>query len=392
MPNFTNYADLLERLESRNLDIRAKRCVVVRNRNASCRRCAQACASGCISLFENDLSIDVSKCIGCGTCASVCPSGAIVARGPDDPTLAKEALRALRRTRGDVVFACADVCEAADGLFDPDRVVQVACLGRIEESLLSVLFATGAHRIRLVSGACTACDHRAASTAIESVAASIETLLEAWNVDARFELSRTFPSSCKLRGDAGYDHKRREFLLALKDEAVDTAHEVVEYGIDGFFDPGGKNASRFEHVASDGMLPRCVPSRRRTLLEALSCWGEPDDVMIATRMWGHAVIDESKCSSCTMCAVFCPTGALSKYADGERLGLSHAPGLCSKCRCCEDICPAGAIRISDEVFARDMQAGVVERHPLKDVSDEKGGPDAIRNSMKKMIRTEYLYG
>ena len=392
MLNLTDYAGLLERLQSRNLAVHAKRCVVVRNRNATCRRCAEVCASGCISLDGNDLLVDTSKCIGCGTCATVCPSGAIVARGPDDRALAEEALATLRAAGDEVVFACAPLAEAADGLFDPDRVVQVACLGRVEESLVAVLSAAGARRVRLVSLDCAACPHRAAAVAVRSVRDSCAVLFAAWGRETKVELSRKFPASCRLKGAAAYDSKRREFFLALRDEAVDTAHEVVDYGVDEFFDPGGRKTPRFDHVTPDGTLPHHAPSRRRVLLEALDAWGEPEDVMVGTRLWGHAVIDEQACSSCTMCAVFCPTAALSKFQDGESRGLAHAPGLCSKCRCCEDICPAHAIHISDEVFARDILDGVVERHPLQDRSDEKGGPDAIRNSMKKQIRTAYLYG
>ena len=87
---------LLERLQGRRLSVRGSRCVIVRNRNASCRRCAEACTSRCIVLKGNELAVDPERCIGCGTCATVCPTGALESREPNDRDLLKRALEVLR--------------------------------------------------------------------------------------------------------------------------------------------------------------------------------------------------------------------------------------------------------------------------------------------------------
>ena len=67
----SNLMELFEKLESQNITVHQNRCVTVRNRNASCMRCAEACTSGCISYDDNTIIIAPEKCVGCGTCATV---------------------------------------------------------------------------------------------------------------------------------------------------------------------------------------------------------------------------------------------------------------------------------------------------------------------------------
>ena len=50
-----------------------------------------------------------------------------------------------------------------------------------------------------------------------------------------------------------------------------------------------------------------VALTRERLLNNLATLGEPQDIMIETRLWGHVIIDPELCSSCQMCATFCPT-------------------------------------------------------------------------------------
>ena len=79
----------LQALQSDHVHVCQERCLLVRNRNAECLRCAQACTSGCISYNEQTkmLDIDQTRCVGCGTCATACPTCALEARDPNDTEL-----------------------------------------------------------------------------------------------------------------------------------------------------------------------------------------------------------------------------------------------------------------------------------------------------------------
>ncbi|MFQ9179528.1 MAG: 4Fe-4S binding protein [Eggerthella lenta] len=66
---------------------------------------------GCIALVDGELRVDASKCVGCGTCATVCPTSALEAQ-LSDAQLAQACLSAV----GDeVVVACEQLRRAAAG-------------------------------------------------------------------------------------------------------------------------------------------------------------------------------------------------------------------------------------------------------------------------------------
>ena len=152
-------------------------------------------------------------------------------------------------------------------------------------------------------------------------------------------------------------------------------------------------------VGEDGTLPHFLPERRGRLLLALSNMGEPDDVMIDTRLFGHVIIDPEKCTSCQMCATFCPTEAIHKFGDaataaetGKPFGIDHYTGRCVQCRCCEDICPTGALTLSTDVFAADVtKRGRSERIPMKPRARKVNDPKSIVNAMSALLNVPNVY-
>ena len=123
---------LLDDVDGAAIKVRQDRCAKVRNRNVECLKCADACTSGCISLVEGKLVVDASKCVGCGTCATVCPTCALEARNPSDAELLHECIQAARDNR--LVIACDQVVQALKGIVAEDSLVSVVCLGRMDES------------------------------------------------------------------------------------------------------------------------------------------------------------------------------------------------------------------------------------------------------------------
>ena len=140
---------------------------------------------------------------------------------------------------------------------------------------------------------------------------------------------------------------------------------------------------------ADGTLPHFVPDRRERLLDALADLGEgPSDsqAMARTRLWGHVVIDTDRCTSCRMCATFCPTGAIVKFdAPDGTFGVDHYAADCVKCLCCQAICRTQAIVVEDAVPANVLVNAVPERHVMRPVRVPKGGVHSIMNSMRDLL-------
>lgn len=416
----------LERLEGYGLAVHPERCVRVRNRHASCARCAEACTSGALSLRDGALTVDEALCVGCGTCATVCPTCAIEARHPVDGELLAAAHCALRagskavqdkdasrRADGEagggqvceaaaagkgheVVFACHRALEQAPVACAEAGAIELACLSRMEESLAMRLFADGAQRIRLLHGACEGCPRENGFTSVQLVRDTVDSLLETWGLNCEYDVQQV---DSEAKGDAGASGgSLRDCAEApavpatsaacgatsVEQSAADTAEPAARA-------TGGVHAAsalrKPAHVQADGTLPHFVPLRRHALLDALADLGSPVRPDLDTRLWGHVSIDMSACRSCKMCAVFCPTGALQKYVgeDGHG-GVEHYPAECVHCGLCQDICPVQAITSSTAVPTSMLADGKTERYPMPDPAWTTG-PDQILRKMTPQIHS-----
>ena len=393
-----NILGLFEKLESQSLAVQPSRCVVVRNRNASCRRCAEACPTGAIRVEGNDLAVAPEHCVGCGTCATVCPTAALESKKPDDKELLRAAVAAMQANDGAAVIMDAAMQAVAEGKYDPAKVVVVKSLGRVDESLIAVLAAGGATSIVLVAGPvedASAASDRTAQLVCDTAAL----LLETWGSDVSVKLTSKLPRSVRRTEPAEFDTGRRGFFSSVRDEARAAAAITAEHVVREKLGAEEPEEPKFAKVAEDGTLPHFLPERRGRLLLALSNLGSPEDVMINTRLFGHVIIDGEKCTSCQMCATFCPTEAIRKFGDaataaetGKPFGIDHYTGRCVQCHCCEDICPTGALTLSTDVFATDVtKRGRSERIPMKPRKRKVNDPKSIVNAMSDLLGVPNVY-
>ncbi|MCU7583911.1 4Fe-4S binding protein [Adlercreutzia muris] len=387
-------------VDSAAIRVHRERCAKVRNRNVACLKCAVACTSGCIALVEGELVIDAARCVGCGTCATVCPTCALESLNPGDAELAGACLSAVRDGR--VVVGCGLALEALDGLVDSAAVVPVVCAGRVDESLLCTLAARGVREATVLCGRCDRCAQRHGAATAVLVAETAQTLLDAWGASLVVRVTDEVPQFLLAEGVTAAEaaRARDDFFaegracvpvvregdaaadgvvseggprpvgrgpVSLSSPEAEAADTTVGPGLRFFWNSGHsrKVASHSLHVMKDGTLPHFVPDRRERLLDALAALGEPAAPSVACRLAGAVVIDGAKCVSCRMCATFCPTGAIAKFdeADGA-LGVAHTPADCVKCGSCRDICPTQAITILDEVRTDWLVDGTCHRYPM----------------------------
>ena len=420
----------LQALQSDHVHVCQERCLLVRNRNAECLRCAQACTSGCISYNEQTkmLDIDQARCVGCGTCATACPTCALEARDPNDTELLACLQGALKASASKRV---AIVCEKA-GIAHNECTVRLTCLGRIDESALIQLAAWGAREVTLTCGACNACEHKPGRTVVEEVCESANTLLGLWDGTMYVELKEVGPAAeptglpaQETRADRTATHGKiaqvdQQIQTACADRtatqsAIEQVNQLIQSAGAGKVaehDTATRDGDRPNlsaeasddkaaatdqvdrplkrlKVMADGTLPHFVPDRRERLLDALADLGEGptnSQTMARTRLWGHVVIDTDKCTSCRMCATFCPTGAIVKFdAPDGTFGIDHYAADCVKCLCCQTICRSQAIVVEDTVPANVLVNAVPERHVMHPVRVPKGGVHSIMNSMRDLL-------
>ena len=357
MPNLVDIVEVAEALESKAVYLASDRCVVVRNRHASCAKCADACPTGSVFAANNVLELDGEGCVACGACTTVCPVEALIPLRPLDEDLASSVASAVAATGGKAVFACARI--ASKRLADPAKYAEVPCLARMEESVLLGLAARGVEDIVLVDGTCATCKFRSNVPGIDATVASANQLLAAQGSPIRVERASAFPDDVLLEDARSLlGASRRGFFSQAKGTALDAAGKTVEVA---FKKTGMANVPSLRdrlRMSDAGTLPQFNPVRRMHVLDAMDSLGPSVAPEIDTRLFGSVHVDAEACSSCGMCAVFCPTGALKKSdlvpEEGEGSFLEFSAADCVQCNLCADACLKDCLTVSPIVATEEL--------------------------------------
>ena len=359
MPNIAEIIEIAEVLGDRPVVPVADRCVVVRNRNASCRKCLDACIADAIEIHNNALSIDAAACVGCAACTVVCPTEAIVPVDPPDDELTQLGHEALDAAgQGRAVVACARI--ASKGIADPRKFAEVSCMARVDESALLDFASAGADDILLVDGTCRTCKYRATSAGVDETVAQANNLLSLCGSDSQVRRASEFPEDLALEDPSSLlGEARRGFFTSASSWTANAAGKTADLVIRKNLGAKQSKTLRERLNAAGGTLPQFDEHRRAQVLDAMDRLGVPAGETMQSRLFGSVSIDISKCNACGMCAVFCPTGALKKSAikvqpnaDGTTDGgsfLEFQAADCTQCNLCVDACMKKCITVSDEV-------------------------------------------
>lgn len=380
-----NILGVLAAVDSTAIVVHQERCAKVRNRNVECLKCAQACTSGCIAMVDGQLQVDDAKCVGCGTCATVCPTCALEARNPTDAELLRACLQARRGDEVTIVCEQLRRAGAKAQVLDEQAVACVVCLGRVEESLLAGLVAQGVGQVHLACGNCAQCEQKQGLSTAQTVVKSAQALLKSWGSAADVRVEEGLPVSVRAANasEAAVQHAIDTYFATLQKNEPLGARQQQDVS---------RETSAPLRVMKDGTLPHFVPDRRESLLNALAQIGEPCADSLETRLWGCVVIDGAKCSSCRMCATFCPTGAIRKFDNEDAtFGVDHFPGDCVKCGSCRDICPEEAILLLDQVKPAYILEGARHHYVMQPRAVETGNAQQIVNTMRERMKGSDIF-
>lgn len=297
-----------------------------------CQLCRDSCPVRAISMDGERVTIDANLCLGCGACLAVCPRGAV-----SFPTFSLEELdmemAGLLDAPGELLeprilaFTC-ETClsrnDSAGGyqLRYPSNVLplKVPCLAMASPWVILRAFDRGAQGLALVSakGAC-----RAGLPAAEwrGNVEFVQALLARWNIEA--ERIQLFEVQEDNKTDLGRELQRfADRVAALPPTPLRRGGHCVSF-IDMYPLP-----VLIEHMANELM---------RTLDGTVSTGAVP---------FGKIALDEAQCTGCGLCALNCPTDALTVLTDDDgdyELLFQH--GLCVACGVCVDACPENCIRL-----------------------------------------------
>jgi ferredoxin len=320
-------------------EYKEKICAHARSEITGCTKCIDVCSTQAISsdLEENRVKIEPHLCMGCGGCATVCPSGAMTYAYPrvsDMGVRIKAVLNTYREAGGE--SACLLFHNTTDGR---ELIARLARRGK----------GLPAHVIPLEVFHVT-------SLGVDLMLGSIA--LGA----ARFAVLSAGSEA------AGY-HEALERQMRLAQEIIsglglgEGRFELVQAS-----DPGRLEAAVWPAVKPRTLSPatfNLTNDKRATLdfvfdhLLRHAAERKEQIPLPADAPYGAVVVDKQKCTMCLACVGACPEGALIDAKDKPQLRFIERN--CVQCGLCAKTCPEDAISLQPRLLlgASATQAVVV---------------------------------
>jgi len=337
-------------------------CAHSRSEITGCNRCIEICSTQAIRADGDHVKVDPHLCMGCGACATVCPSGAMSYQYPrvaDRGAQVKQLLSAYRQAGGTdacIVFhdgeagrsVLAAAAAAGEGL--PARALPLETwhIASIGLDLLLPAVAFGASQVVVLA---------AGDADREYVAALREQMAIGQSI---------------LSG-LGYSGKHFALVEADDARALEAAFRALEPALTapapGTFLLGNDKRTAIEFAVEH--LARHAPA-------------PVDEIALpAGSPFGEIRVDRDKCTMCMACVGSCPESALMDGVDQPLLKFLERN--CVQCGLCEATCPEEAIALSPRLLltADVREARVVNRtEPFHCVSCGKAfGTKQIVQSM-----------
>ena len=352
-------------------------CAHSRSKKTGCNKCIDICSANAISSAGDIVKVDPHLCMGCGACATVCPSGAMSYQYPlvaDRGAQLKTLLNTYRvAAKGQGSPPVVLFHNATDG---GDAIVALAKSGaglpanmlpldtwHVASTGLDVLFgaiAYGAGHVAVLAAGSEAPQY---IDALKAEMALGETILHALGfAGSHFSLLQT--------GDGV------NFAAALQN-IVPGETVPVPAGFNLSNDKRGTLEFAIEHFMRHAKtMPAQIP-------------------LLSGSLFGAVVVDKQKCTMCMACAGACPESALMDGGDTPQLKFLERN--CVQCGLCEKTCPENAISLFPRLLLNDTRKAEVvlnDAEPFDCISCGKaiGTRQMIDNMLGKLAGHSMFQG
>jgi ferredoxin len=337
-------------------------CAHSRSKKTGCNKCIDICSTSAIVSDGNKVKVDPFLCMGCGACATVCPSGAMTYQYPRVSDRGAQ-LRALVNAYSTaapksvaplILFHSATdgrdaLATMARGL--PAHVLPLAAwhVASVGLDVLLGAIAYGAGGVVILAAGSEAPQYAEATKAEMAIA---ETILHALGyMGTHFSWLDASVAETKIWNAPAADAVNTKATFHLSNDKRST----IEFAV--------------EHLLQHAKL-------------------KPPEVKLpAGALFGNVIVDQKKCTLCLACAGACPESALMDGADVPRLNFIERN--CVQCGLCVTTCPENAITLSPRLLlteARRQSVVLNESEPFNCISCNKalGTKAMIDNMLSKL--------
>jgi len=301
---------------------KASICAHSRSRKEGCNLCIDVCSTAAIAPDGDHVRVEPHLCMGCGGCATVCPSGAMSYAYPSVPDLGSR-VRTLLAT-----YAKAGGRDACPLLHAEAARPAIAALARRARGLPARVIPLEVHHVASVGLDVwlAALAHGASQVAVLATGAEAPSYREA--------LVHQMRIADAIAQALGYQGEHFRVFDAADGAALDAAlwswPPALGVRVPATFaltaDKRTTAALAVEHLARHAPTPQ-----REIALPA----GAP---------YGTIAVNKDACTMCLACVGACPVGALQGGQEAPQLRFIEAK--CVQCGICAATCPEHAITLS----------------------------------------------
>jgi len=304
---------------------KASICAHSRSRQRGCDLCIDVCSTAAIAADGDHVKVEPQLCMGCGACATVCPSGAMSYAYPAVPDLGAQ-IRALLAT-----YAKAGGRDACLLLHAEDGRAAIANLARRGRGLPARVIPFEVHHVASVGLDVwlAALAHGASQIAVLVTGAEAPQYREA--LERQMGFADTIVQALGYQG-------RHLMVVEADPAALDPAlwswTPALTVRVPATFaltaDKRSTAALAIEHLARHAPVPQ---------REIALATGAP---------FGTIVVDRDACTMCLACVGACPEGAILDNQQAPQ--LSFIETKCVQCGLCAATCPENAITLRPRLY------------------------------------------
>jgi ferredoxin len=305
----------------RYFEYRQSVCAHTRSRKVGCTQCIDVCSTAAIVPADDGIRVEPHLCMGCGACATVCPSGALTYAYPAVADLGAS-VRTLLGT-----YARAGGRDACLLLHDADGREAIARLARQGRGLPARVIPLEVHHVASVG-------------------------LDVWLGAIAHGASQVAVLA------TGREAPQYRDALAFQMRLGDTIADALGYQGEHFRLVDGSSSAAMD--AGLWQWPVALPPRvaatfaltndkRRTLYLALDHLAQHAPVprtsipLPAGAPFGGLAVNRDTCTLCLACVGACPESALLDDVEAPKLRFIEAN--CVQCGLCAKTCPENAIAL-----------------------------------------------
>ncbi len=334
-------------------------CAHSRSKKTGCNQCIDICSTAAISSAGDIVKVDPYLCMGCGACATVCPSGAMTYQFPrtsDRGAQLKTLLNTYRiAAKGQGSAPTVLIHNAADGRNQLSALARAGS-GIPAEVLPLETWHVASTGLDVLLGAIA---YGAGHVAVLAAGSEAPQYVNA--------LTREMQFGQIILNELGYLGSHFSVITSAEQLQAIVAGQTVPI-------PAGFNLSNDKRGTIEFAIDHLLRHARV----------KKDEIALPKgSLFGSIEVDIKKCTLCLACAGACPESALMDGADFPRLNFLERN--CVQCGLCENTCPENAITLVPRLLlteARKQTLVLNESEPFNCVSCGKAlGTKAMIDNM-----------